>query len=108
LVKPASVNTYVAAVKSFLGFAHRVGFTRFNAAPLIKLKKAPRRIAQRIIGELEVRDLIKRAKPGRDRLMLQVAYFGGLCASELVSLIWSGAPRSSPTCISTTIIASTS
>jgi hypothetical protein len=25
-------NTYVAAVKSFLGFAHRVGFTRFNAA----------------------------------------------------------------------------
>ena len=27
-----TVNTYVAAVKSFLGFAHRVGFTRFNAA----------------------------------------------------------------------------
>ena len=41
-VKPATVNTYVASVKSFLGFAHRVGFTRFNAAPLIKLKKAPR------------------------------------------------------------------
>jgi hypothetical protein len=33
-VKPASVNTYV-------GFAHRVGYTRFNAAPLIKVKKAP-------------------------------------------------------------------
>ena len=41
-VKPATVNMYVATVKSFLGFAHRVGFTRFNAAPLIKLKKAPR------------------------------------------------------------------
>jgi hypothetical protein len=37
-VRPATVNTYVAAVKSFLGFAHRVGYTRFNAAPLIKLK----------------------------------------------------------------------
>jgi hypothetical protein len=35
-VRPATVNTYVAAVKSFLGFAHRPGFTRFNAAPLIK------------------------------------------------------------------------
>ena len=34
-VKPATVNMYVAAVKSFLGFAHRVGFTRFNAAPFI-------------------------------------------------------------------------
>jgi integrase/recombinase XerD len=66
----------------------RPPFTRFNAAPLIKLKKAPRQVAQRILGELEVRDLIKHAKPGRDRLMLQVAYFGGLRVSELVSLTW--------------------
>jgi len=36
MVKPASINAYVAAVKSFLGFAQRVGYTRFNAAPLIK------------------------------------------------------------------------
>ena len=62
-VKPATVNTYVASVKSFLGFAHRVGFTRFNAAPLIKLKKAPRQVAQRIMGELEVRKLIDAANP---------------------------------------------
>jgi integrase/recombinase XerD len=88
-VKAASVNTYVAAVKSFLGFAHRVGFTRFNAAPLIKLKKAPRLVAQRILGELEVRMLIRAAGEGRDRLMLEVAYFGGLRVSELVSLTWS-------------------
>jgi integrase/recombinase XerD len=88
-VRPATVNMYVAAVKSFLRFAHRVGFTRFNAAPLIKLKKAPRQVAQRILGELEVRDLIKHAKGGRDRLMLQVAYFGGLRVSELLSLTWS-------------------
>jgi len=87
-VKPATVNMYVAAVKSFLGFAHRVGFTRFNAAPLIKLKKAPRQVAQRILGELEVRKLIDAANPGRDRLMLEVGYFGGLRVSELVSLTW--------------------
>lgn len=29
-----TVNTYVAAVKSLLGFAHTVGYSRFNAAPL--------------------------------------------------------------------------
>jgi len=87
-VRPATVNMHVATVKSFLGFAHRVGYTRFNAAPLIKLKKAPRQLAQRILGELEVRDLIKHANPGRDQLMLQVAYFGGLRVSELVSLTW--------------------
>src|SRR5215831_11013132 len=87
-VRPATVNTYVAAVKSFLGFAHRVGFTRFNAAPLIKLKKAPRHIAQRILSEVEVAMLIRAAKTDRDRLMLEVAYFGGLRVSELVSLTW--------------------
>ena len=51
-VKDATVNTYIGAVKSFLGFAHRVGYTRFNAAPFIKLKKAPRQVAQRIMGGL--------------------------------------------------------
>src|SRR5262245_34702086 len=40
-VKPATVNTYVAAVKSFLGFAHRVGFTRFNCPPDQVEKGAP-------------------------------------------------------------------
>ena len=87
-VKPATINTYVAAVKSFLSFAHRVGFTRFNAAPLIKLKKAPRQIAQRLLGELDVRLLIGAAHPGRDRVMLEVCYFAGLRVSELASLTW--------------------
>jgi integrase len=44
----------VAAVKSFLGFAHKVGFTRFNAAPLIKLRKAPRTLAQRLLSDVDV------------------------------------------------------
>jgi integrase/recombinase XerD len=87
-VKPATVNSYVAAVKSLLGFAHRVGFTRFNAAPLIKLKKAPRQVAARILSEIEVGMLIRAAKKGRDRLLLETAYFGGLRVSELVGLTW--------------------
>ena len=63
-VKPATVNTYVVSATR-LRPPHR-----FNAAPLIKLKKAPRQVAQRILGELEVRKMIDAAKPGRDRLML--------------------------------------
>ncbi len=48
---PATVNTYVAAVKALLGFAHKVGFTRFNAAPLIELRKAPRKTVHRLLSQ---------------------------------------------------------
>ena len=87
--RAATVNTYVAAVKALLGFAHKVGFTRFNAAPLIKLKKAPRKTAQRLLSQVELHLLLRAARSRRDRLMLEVAYFSALRVSELAGLTWS-------------------
>jgi site-specific recombinase XerD len=84
----ATVNMSVAAVKSFLGFAHKVGFTRFNAAPLIKLKRTARNLKQRLLPVVDVHLLIRAAKPGRDRLLLEVAYYGALRVSELAGLTW--------------------
>jgi len=55
-----------------------VGFTRFNAGPLIKLKKAPCQIAQRILSEVETAVLIRAAMTDHDRLMFDLTYFGGL------------------------------
>jgi site-specific recombinase XerD len=88
-VKASSVNTYIASVKSLLGFAHRVGYTRFSAGPLIRLKKTGRVVAQRIMSELQSRRLIDVGKPGRDRALLETAYFGGLRITELTTLRWS-------------------
>ncbi len=85
----ATVSTAVASVKALLGFAHKVGYTRFNAASLIKIRRAPRTLAQRIMTEFDTLSLIKAARTGRDRLLLEVAYFGGLRVSELASLTWS-------------------
>src|SRR5215467_2756184 len=85
---PCHRQAYVAAVKAFLGLAHRAGFTRFNAGPLIKLKKAPRQVSQRILTEVQIALLIRATKTDRDRLMFDLAYFGGLRVSELVSLTW--------------------
>ena len=87
-IKASSVNTYIASVKSLLGFAHKVGYTRFSAGPLIKLRKTGRVVAQRIMSELATRKLIDAGKPGRDRLLLDVGYFGGLRVTELVTLEW--------------------
>jgi integrase len=80
--RTALVNTYVAAVRS-LSFAHRVGLTRFYARPLSKLKTEPRQIEQRIMSEVEVAVLIRAAKTDRDRLMFDLAYFGGLRGAAL-------------------------
>jgi integrase/recombinase XerD len=40
------------------------------------------------MSDVEVALLIRAAKPERDRLMLQVAYYGGLRVSELAALTW--------------------
>jgi integrase/recombinase XerD len=67
-------------VKALLGFAHKIGFTRFNAAPLIKLKRVQRKRAQRLLSDIDAYLLIRAAKPGRDRLLLEVAYYGALAS----------------------------
>jgi integrase/recombinase XerD len=84
----AGLNSYIAAVKALLGFAHTVGYTRFNAAPLIRLKKVPRKTAQRLLSQVDLHLLLRAARSKRDRLMLEVAYYGALRVSELASLTW--------------------
>jgi site-specific recombinase XerD len=89
----ATVNTQVAAIKALLSFAHQVGYTRFNVGPLIKLRHAPRKLAQRILPPEEIKLLIRATAdsrhPERDRALFETAYYGGLRVSELASLTWS-------------------
>jgi integrase/recombinase XerD len=40
------------------------------------------------LSEVQIAQLIRATKSDRDQLMFDLAYFGGLCVSELVSLTW--------------------
>ena len=77
---------YFQRVKSLLSYAHRMGYTPFNAGVAIKPPAETRALAKRIVGELDVRDIIRSARRPRDRVMLAVAYAAGLRVSELVAL----------------------
>ncbi len=85
---PATVATHLAVVKSLLRFAHRVGYTRFNAGELLKVKKANGARAQRIMQKLDVQLLIRSAGSPRNQMLLSIAYYGALRVSELASLTW--------------------
>jgi integrase/recombinase XerD len=83
---------YVLRVKSLLGYAHKVGYTPFNAGAVIKVKPDSAHrgatLAKRIITETEIALLIRAAPSKRDRVLIETAYAGGLRVSEIVSLTW--------------------
>ena len=87
----STAKQYVLRVKSLLSYGHKLGYTRFNAGTTIKVRSAGQdsgELAKRIISEVEVGLLIRAASVGRNRIMLQVAYGGGLRVSELCGLKW--------------------
>jgi len=79
---------YAQRVKSLLSYAHRLGFTAFNAGAAIRTKGGAVDRAKRIASETEIALLIRAAPTKRDRLMLEVGYAGGLRVSELIELRW--------------------
>ena len=81
-------NQYAQRVKSLLSYAHRLGFTAFNAGAAVRVKGGNVDRAKRIASETEVALLIRAAPTKRDRLLLEVGYAGGLRVSELVALRW--------------------
>ena len=87
----SSARQVVLRVKSLLSYAHRLGYLQFNAGAVIKVKAEARALSKRIISEVEVRLLVRAAQMPRDRVLVQLAYAGGLRVSELVNLTWADA-----------------
>lgn len=88
-----TMRQYMARVKSLLSYAHKLGYTQFNAGVVLKARhdKAERTssVAKRIMGEADVALLIRAAAKPRDRAIIVLAYGSGMRVSEICSLTWS-------------------
>ena len=88
----ASARQHTLRIKSLLSYGYDLGYLPFNAGVRIKVQSdAGHRgasLAKRIMTPAEVALLIRAALSKRDRVLIEVAYAGGLRVSELVSLSW--------------------
>jgi integrase/recombinase XerD len=88
-MKPTTARQYVLRVKSLLSYAQKCGYLQFNAGATIRVKSPAPELSKRIISQVDVGLLVRAAASKRDRLLIELAYAGGLRVSELVRLTWS-------------------
>jgi site-specific recombinase XerD len=83
-----SKRVAVGAIKSLFSFAKELGIISSNLGILVKSPSAKNTLAERILTEKEVQQLIKAATNKRDRAIIRLLYFAALRVSELCALTW--------------------
>lgn len=85
---PATINRKLSAIKSLLTYGLKIGYLLVNAGAVFQLPKLDDDLAERILSESEVLQLIAAGKVERDRIILRFLYESGCRVSELVNLTW--------------------
>src|SRR4029453_2806947 len=78
----------LAAVKSLLAFARKIGYLTFNVGAALHLPKAKSTLTERILQECEVHQMFALEPNPRNKLILKTLYYAGLRVSELCGLRW--------------------
>lgn len=78
----------LAAVKSLLSYAHRIGYLPFNVGAVVRLPPQKDTLAERITDAPTVRHAIDGEPNPRNRLLLRLLYATGCRVSEACGLHW--------------------
>ena len=93
---------YIAAAKSLISFAHKIGYLPFNVGMALKLGELPDVINERYLDEADIKLLVRAASKAiaeaktskrqytalRNLLIIKLLYQAGLRASEICNLTW--------------------
>jgi integrase/recombinase XerD len=86
---PRSRSLATATYKSLFHFALDEGYIKSSPAANLKSKKQVQRLADRILSEETVLDMIAQEDDIRNHAILRLLYHSGLRVSELANLKWS-------------------
>ena len=84
----SSRRTYISVAKSLLSFASKCGLINFNVGASVKPPMAKDKLSERILDRDELYALLNADTSDRNRLILNLFYYGGLRVSELINLTW--------------------
>lgn len=85
---PMSVRLYLAAVKSLLTFAERLGYVTFNVARPLRLPPEQTIMPDRVLERDDILAMISTAESAQEALIMRLLYLCGLRVSELCALTW--------------------
>jgi integrase/recombinase XerD len=75
-------------IKSLFSYAAKLNYLPFNVAAAMRLPKAPRTLAGRILNQRDVLRIIDAAEGDRNTALLELLYASGARVSEICSLTW--------------------
>jgi integrase/recombinase XerD len=87
-LRPASAYRILSAIKSLLGFGHRIGYLPFDVGRALRLPVVRSRLAERILPEADLHRILGLEPDPRNQAVLTLLYASGIRVSELCGLSW--------------------
>jgi integrase/recombinase XerD len=84
----ATIKRRLYAIKSLLAFGHRLGYLQFNAGAPVRVPSVKDTLAERILEESELKEMLSLEEDPRNHALLKLLYNSGVRVSELVNLKW--------------------
>ncbi len=83
-----SVKRVLSSVKSLFSFGHRIGYLVFDVGSPLRIPACRETLAERILSQEEVQQIISSVENTRNRLIIMTLYYTGIRISELAALKW--------------------